>query len=78
MIVTTTQSVEGMRIVEYKGIVCGEVISQRFGRFAHHCELVGGERVDEDAANRGEVGGQLHPGHRRVLHQFPGRALGQL
>ena len=27
MIVTTTQSVEGMRIVEYKGIVCGEVIS---------------------------------------------------
>ena len=27
MIVTTTPSVEGMRIVEYKGIVCGEVIS---------------------------------------------------
>ena len=27
MIVTTTQSVEGMRILEYKGIVCGEVIS---------------------------------------------------
>ncbi len=27
MIVTTTPSVEGMRIVEYRGIVCGEVIS---------------------------------------------------
>lgn len=27
MIITTTPSVEGMRIVEYKGIVCGEVIS---------------------------------------------------
>ena len=27
MIVTTTPSVEGMRIVDYKGIVCGEVIS---------------------------------------------------
>ena len=27
MIVTTTQSIEGMRILEYKGIVCGEVIS---------------------------------------------------
>ncbi len=27
MIVTTTQSVEGKRIVEYKGIVFGEVVS---------------------------------------------------
>ena len=27
MIITTTPSVEGMRIVEYKGVVCGEVIS---------------------------------------------------
>lgn len=27
MIVTTTPSVEGKRIVEYRGIVCGEVIS---------------------------------------------------
>lgn len=27
MIVTTTPSVEGMRITAYKGIVCGEVIS---------------------------------------------------
>lgn len=27
MIITTTPSVEEMRIVEYKGIVCGEVIS---------------------------------------------------
>lgn len=27
MIVTTTNNVEGKRIVEYKGIVCGEVIS---------------------------------------------------
>ena len=27
MIVTTTPSIEGMRITEYKGIVCGEVIS---------------------------------------------------
>ena len=27
MIVTTTPSVEGMRITSYKGIVCGEVIS---------------------------------------------------
>ena len=26
MIVTTTQSIEGMRILEYKGIVCGEGI----------------------------------------------------
>ena len=27
MIVTTTPSIEGMRITEYKGVVCGEVIS---------------------------------------------------
>lgn len=27
MIVTTTPSIEGKRIVEYKGIVCGEVVS---------------------------------------------------
>jgi uncharacterized protein YbjQ (UPF0145 family) len=27
MIVTTTNNIEGKRIVEYKGIVCGEVIS---------------------------------------------------
>jgi uncharacterized protein YbjQ (UPF0145 family) len=27
MILTTTNSVEGKRIVEYKGIICGEVIS---------------------------------------------------
>lgn len=27
MIVTTTNNIEGKRIIEYKGIVCGEVIS---------------------------------------------------
>lgn len=27
MIVTTTNNIEGKRILEYKGIVCGEVIS---------------------------------------------------
>lgn len=27
MIVTTTPSIEGKRIVEYKGIVCGEVVT---------------------------------------------------
>ncbi len=27
MIVTTTPSIEGQRIVEYRGIVCGEVVS---------------------------------------------------
>ncbi len=27
MIITTTPSVEGKRIVEYKGIICGEVIT---------------------------------------------------
>ena len=32
MIVTTTQSVEGMRIVEYKGIVCGEISGVNFVR----------------------------------------------
>jgi len=27
MIITTTNGIEGKRVVEYKGIVCGEVIS---------------------------------------------------
>ncbi len=27
MIITTTNNIEGKRIIEYKGIVCGEVIS---------------------------------------------------
>ncbi|MEG0772832.1 putative heavy metal-binding protein [Clostridium sp.] len=27
MIVTTTNNIEGKRIIEYKGIICGEVIS---------------------------------------------------
>jgi len=26
MIITTTNGIEGKRVVEYKGIVCGEVI----------------------------------------------------
>ena len=50
MIVTTTPSVEGHNIVEYKGIVFGEVIAgvndgQELASLQHHLEMILGAMI---------------------------------
>ena len=71
MIVTTTQSVEGMRIVEYKGIVCGEVISGvNFIRdiAASFTNFLGGRSgsYEDELIGGGNAGaGRRHGGQRR-------------